>query len=236
MGGKDITNSRREFNNNTFVLPDGVAVRLEDSKLIFQCAKTQLILDGNGIALKNNMDYLAQNRNENEVHPFNDLNSSTLISPDNVIVTKVNNDGINQKIYSPEGDLIEEQDVDQEGMQLPPNSDEPFSNKDYLKPDGVVNKDKTNPIKPPVVPERPMTLDEVDQIDKLFEGDKKIPSIEENIPDLLSPPDDNENRKSDVKIGPPLDNSETKDKNKELNKHPSQPQILDADSENVIPE
>jgi len=44
MGGKDITNSRREFNNNTFVLPDGVAVRLEDSKLILQCAKTQLIL------------------------------------------------------------------------------------------------------------------------------------------------------------------------------------------------
>jgi len=45
-----------------------------------------------------------------------------------VVVTKVSNDGTNQQIFSPEGDLLEEQDVDHDGMQLPP--DAPFSSKD----------------------------------------------------------------------------------------------------------
>jgi len=56
MGGKSIVNSRREFGSNTFVLPDKVAVRLDDSKLTLQCEKTQLLLDGKGLALKNNFD------------------------------------------------------------------------------------------------------------------------------------------------------------------------------------
>lgn len=132
---------------DTFELPDGVIVRLDDSKLILQCKSRLIVLDNKGANVTNDLSQINPKTKEadKETHPFDNIGKSIITNPDITSVTVATDDGVKQKLFSPEGNPISEDDSPIGTMNLNPKGK--YSTDEFLTPEGT--KLNTPPTKDP---------------------------------------------------------------------------------------